>query len=254
MDRHYILMQLSDRSTYPAEAVNYCLDHPDRTISIFYPLLRKASQGSPLEPEEQNALYLGLHLLASLRVKDAFEPLLDLALLQPEKLVDIFGENGIGTTFPRILMSLCDGEGTRLWQTIPARQIDFLIRDAFLRAWTFEVFEGRVSHAMAIQHLAHLLDQDVAPLPDDPIWSGWLTAIADLGFRDLKPLVRDAIHKGYILTETAALAEVEFQSFETALQEADAIEDRSTLQKDRNYLPFSEAPGDWGQAFVNAPT
>jgi hypothetical protein len=64
-----------------------------------------------------------------------------------------------------------------------------MIRDAFLRAWTYEAAsKGRVNAVSAERSLRGFLKSEDAPSPDDPIWSGWLIAIADLGYSELMPL------------------------------------------------------------------
>ncbi|MEP2705767.1 MAG: DUF1186 domain-containing protein [Roseibium sp.] len=253
MDRRDILTQLSDRSAYPADTVRYCLDHADRTTSVFVPLLRKSAENNPIETVEEDALFLGLHVMGELRIRSAFSPLLELSLKHPETLVRIFGEAGIGATLPRVLMCLCQDQSDKLWQVVQSQHLDFLIRDAFLRAWTFEVFEGRVSQAVAVQKLSHMLNDETAPIPSDPIWNGWLTAIADLGFKDLESVANQAVSTGQILADPGDLPDIEIRDFEAAMLETQASEDRSALQVQRGYVPFGDAPGDWGKAFVNAP-
>lgn len=253
MNRQDLIDRLAERTAYPADAVSYCLDQRDRTAAIFLPILEKAAAGKPIPKTENQALFLGLHLLAALRVEKAFYPLQQLAVQIPLRLHQIFGEDALGSTFPRILISICHDQKDLLWQAFEAKGSDFLIRDAFLRAWTYEVLEHRLSQAAAVRLLTGFLDGSDAPPGDDPIWIGWMNAIADLGYRDLVPVVERALSSGQILSQESSLADTEFRSFDSALKEAEASEDRSAFQADRGYIPFGETRGDWGAAFLCAP-
>lgn len=253
MDRQDIIAALASRQTYPAAAISYCRNTPERTTAVFLPLLQRVSEGIRIEPIEEQALYLGAHLLASANVKDLFSPLLVLATQQEETLFRVFGTEGIATSFPRVLMSVSAGEGARLWDAVQRRHLDFLVRDAFLRAWTYEVFEGRISTVTADNRLRAFLHTDNTPPADDLIWNGWLNAIADLGLDDLLPLARQAMTEGRILAEWDGRENSDFQAFTDALKEAGTAEDRSGFQKKRGYVPFGTGPRDWGDFFLSAP-
>lgn len=253
MDREDILKNLLNRNIFPADTVSYCLDNPERSAAIFLPLLNKAAKGIPLEALEERAFYLGLHILAQLRTPNTLSLLQELALNRPHQLLQLLGEEIVGTTFTRILMCVGTEKGKNLWQVAQTHSLDFLIRDAFLRAWTFEVLEGRVNAVAATQTLRAFLDADDAPASDDPIWSGWLIAIADLGYTELAPIAERAIRSGRILAEDGDRSEPEISGFETALKEAKTAVDLPTFLKERGYVPFGEGPRDWGDCFMNAP-
>ncbi|WP_420412281.1 DUF1186 domain-containing protein [Roseibium sp.] len=253
MDRRNILEDLASRNAFPVETIPYCLDNPQRSAAIFLPLLGKAASGSTLEPTEEKSLYLGIHILAALRISAALSPLLDLATKQPQLLFQILGEVGIATTLPRILMCLADGRGDALWQVVKRHELDFLIRDACLRAWTYEALNDRMSAVAVTQALRAYLDEDDAPEPDDPIWSGWLIAIADLGHSELEPIAVRAIETGRILAEDGGRAENDVAGFKTALQETISATDLSAWLEKRGYVPFGKGERDWGDCFLNAP-
>jgi|GEM_PF-4628794 len=253
MDRGDILAKLANRDTYPADAIRYCFDHPDRTVAIYLPILGKAANGGSLEPDEDKSFYLGLHLLAALKITDGFAPLKELAVTRPAFLVQLLGEVGLGETFPRILMSLGGGKAAELWRVVETHELDFMIRDAFLRAWTFEVLEHRVTAIAAIRTLREYLDADDAPGSADPIWSGWLIAIADLGYRELAPLAERAIASGRILTEDGDRSAREISAFQSALAEAGQSNSLPAWLTDRGYQPFGAGTSDWGDCFLNAP-
>ncbi|GAA0779818.1 hypothetical protein E1180_06270 [Roseibium denhamense] len=253
MDRQDILRTLADRDRYPVATIAYCLDDRDRSISIFLPLLQRAAEGKSLSQEENDALFLGCHILGALKISTAFAPLMQLALDRPDRLTDILGENAIGQTFPRLLMGLAEGEETALWYGVNRHGCDFLIRDAFLRAWTYSVFEARISRVAAVRLLRDFLDGDASPPPDDLIWSGWLTAVSDLGLIELKPVAERAILSKRILQEDPGLDDKQFREFEQALKDALPEDDRPTVMAERGYTPFGTGSKDWGDAFLLAP-
>lgn len=253
MDRAQILESLASRNAYPAETVLYCLDNPERSAAIFLPLLGKSAAGVALEPTEEKALYLGIHVLATSRIAGILPPLMDLATKQPQLLFQVFGEAGIATTFPRILICLANGRADDLWQAVNHHEIDFLIRDAFLRAWTFEALNDRISAVAAIQALRTYLDASDAPAPDDPIWSGWLIAIADLGYSELESVAIRAIETGRILGEDGGRTGNDIAGFTSAMQETRSAPDLSAWLEKRGYTPFGTGARDWGDCFLNAP-
>ncbi|WP_428528624.1 hypothetical protein [Roseibium sp.] len=253
LDRRDILNNLADPETYPAEMLAYCLKNPDRSAAIFLPILGKAANGTELDALEKRSFYLGLHILAVLQIPNTFDGVYRLATQQPLLLADLLGEAGLGQTFSRVLMCLSRGKATDLWQGFQNNTLDFMIRDAFLRAWTYEALMGRVNAVAAERRLRGFLKSEAAPLPDDQIWSGWLIAIADLGYSELMPLARDAVSSGRILAEDDNLAAREFDGFETALTEAQSNTDLPEFLKARGYIPFGEGEGDWGDCFVNSP-
>ncbi|MFN3129755.1 hypothetical protein [Roseibium sp.] len=253
LDRRDILKNLADPETYPAEMLAYCLKNPDRSAAIFLPILGKAANGTELDALEAQSIYLGLHILAVLQTPNTFEGVYRLATRQPLILADLLGEVGLGETFPRVLMCLGSGKAVGLWEGFQNNTLDFMIRDAFLRAWTYEALQGRVNAVSAERNLRGFLKSENAPSPDDPIWSGWLIAIADLGYSELMPLARDAVSSGRILAEDENLADGEFEGFETALDEAQSDTNLPEFLAARGYIPFGEGEGDWGDCFVNSP-
>ncbi len=253
LDRRDILENLADPETYPAKMLAYCLKNPDRSAAIFLPILGKAANGTDLDALEQRSFYLGLHILAVLQIPNTFDSVYRLATQQPLILADLLGEVGLGETFPRVLMCLGRGKAGDLWEGFQNSTLDFMIRDAFLRAWTYEALQGRVNAVSAERNLRGFLKSENAPSPDDPIWSGWLIAIADLGYSELVSVARDAVASGRILAEDENVAAKEFEGFETALGEAQSDTDLPEFLKARGYIPFGEGDGDWGNCFVNSP-
>ncbi|MBO9423494.1 hypothetical protein J7444_02125 [Labrenzia sp. R4_1] len=253
LDRRDILENLADPETYPAEMLAYCLKNPDRSAAIFLPILGKAANGTELDALEAQSFYLGLHILAVLRTQNTFDGVYRLATRQPLILADLLGEVGLGETFPRVLMCLGYGKATDLWEGFQNDKLDFMIRDAFLRAWTYEALKGRVNAVSTERNLRGFLKSEDAPPADDPIWSGWLIAIADLGYSELTSVARDAVASGRILAEDENLAAREFEGFETALDEAQSDTDLPEFLAARGYIPFGEGDGDWGNCFINSP-
>ncbi|OJJ12885.1 hypothetical protein BKI51_02075 [Alphaproteobacteria bacterium AO1-B] len=253
LDRRDILENLADRETFPAKTLAYCLENPARSAAIFLPILGKAANGIEVDVVEKKSFYLGLHLLAVLQTPKTFDSLYKFVTKRPLLFTNLIGEVGVGETFPRVLMCLSRGKATDLWEGFQNDTLDFMIRDAFLRAWTYEALKGRVNAVSAERSLRGFLKSEAAPPPDDPVWNGWLIAIADLGYSELMPLAREAVSSGRILAEDENLAAREFDGFETALTEAQSNTDLPEFLAARGYIPFGEGDGDWGDCFVNSP-
>ncbi|NVK34940.1 MAG: DUF1186 domain-containing protein [Rhodobacteraceae bacterium] len=255
MKRHEIIDALSRPGNFPWEGISRCLNHPDDCIPVFLLLLEREARDLPIDPRERLSLFYGIHILAALGVGETFDPLAQ-ALRKPAQKVAALTGDAIGETIPQVLMALSSGHADTCFQLALDPDTDWIIRNAYLRCWTFEVLEGRVSTLTASQKLSSLIS-GTPPDPTDYIWHGWLTAIADLGLEDLMPVVNRALDNGMIRTGATGVNEGDYQDFLHAHMEAcrarKSVGDWLDWQKQNNYLAFGAAREDFKRAFLFAP-
>ena len=220
-------------------------------MPTFLLLREREARGLKLAADEQRALYFGLHLLASLGISDAFLPLKSVLCGDILRTASLVGD-AIGDTIPRVLMALADDRADICWDIVAAPQTDWLIREAFLRCWTFLVLEGRIPMENAEDKLRHF-PTTVAPEPDNFLWNAWMTAVADLGLSSLSPLVEQAFSSGLIENDALANLPSDIAAFHEGLDEAtEALRAEPHIQQrwkeHRGYVPFSGTSQDFIQA------
>ncbi|MEJ8476230.1 hypothetical protein [Roseibium algae] len=218
MKRQDIITELADRSRLPWSTLSFCLENHDACVPTFLLLLEREVRGLLLAEEEQRALFFGIHLLGAFQVREAFAPLQTALCGDSIRAVRLVGD-AIGDTVPRVLMGLGKHKSDACWDAVASPQTDWLVREAFLRCWTFEVLEDRLSMQAAEEKLRRF-PTSVAPEPDNFLWMAWMTAIADLGLSSLAPLIDRTINSGQIETGPLGLLPNDIAVFHEDLKEA----------------------------------
>ena len=189
-----LIAALSGADHLPEEALRRAVAAPAAIADETLRLLRAAADGDALTDAEANLLFWGVHVLAAARDARAFAPLLRLLRQDAETLDDLLGD-AAGTTLPRVLASLYDGEPEGLFGLILDTTIDDLVRNEALAALAFLVRDGRVAREPVSDLLVRFDDKRVA-VEGDIGWTGWEEAIALLGLRALSPRVEAARKDG----------------------------------------------------------
>ncbi len=252
MNRRSIISGLADRSSLPLREISYCLDNGNQAEGIFLMLLERAvHKPASLSEEEGRALYYGIHLLGALGTKAAATPLLKL-LTSVERQAALIVGDAIGSTIPRVLMALTQKSDPDYWPLVTNPSLDWLVRDAFLKAWTFQVMEGAINPKEAEAKLA-AFPRHTLLLADDMIWLSWMTAIADLGLSGLAPLVRKMVAEGEIEVSPLAVSKEELEEFEADLRSASINSELPSWREQRGYTPFAGSVSDFEQASRSCP-
>lgn len=250
-DRQSFIEGLAQRDRFPWETISCCLTQPDDCIPIFLLLLERQARGLPISSTEEKACFFATHVLAAHRVNETLSPLSEILLKSRTKASLIFGD-AIGDSIPRVLMGIGAGESGLAWESVCTPGANWMVREAFLRLWTFEALNGRVDEADAITKLRNFPNK-VSPEPDNPLWGGWMTAIADLGLRDLKPLVESFFETGHIARDEFGYLPIDRAAFEEDLQEGvDMRGQDSATQASwarmKGYRPFMASEDDFRSA------
>lgn len=244
MNRQSIIHNLTDISALPWETLYYCLEHPGETEQIFLMRLERAMRmPETLEEVERNALFYGIHLLGALEVMPARAPLLALLRGDQKIAADLIGD-AIGTTIPRVLMTFADDDVSDYWEAICTPSIDWLVRDAFLKAWTFHMLEDRSNLKDAETSLRSL--PDILKLsPDDMFWLSWMTAIAHLGLSELAAEVPERIAGNQIDASLQTVSAADLADFEAILQDALERNQSEDWRAQNGYIPFGPSFADF---------
>lgn len=241
MDRGQIISELSGRTRLPWDALQTCLADKGRTEAIFIPILSGICASKRTSPAEEAALFYGLHLLAVHR-SVATRALLERFLQNHREEVDrILGDAAIGETLPRILMAIGSHEPDALWAFALHSPADWLIRDAFLKAWSYAVLEGVFPRSKAKTALKQFPEQ-VTLDPEDPFWISWMNSIADLGMGELEPVLKQVLLEGRVETGPFGLAPADFDDTLRRLGASTASSRNDpTWRLKAGYTPFGDA-------------
>ncbi|KAB1076113.1 DUF1186 domain-containing protein [Methylobacterium planeticum] len=194
-----LIAELSGADHLPAEALRRAAAEPAAIADETLRLIAAAGDGTELADGEANLLFWGLHALAAARDARAFAPLLRLLRQDADTLEDLLGD-AAGTTLPRVLAGLYDGEPDGLFALILDTTVDDLVRNEALAALVFLVRDGRIPLDPVRDLLMRFDDKRVA-VEGDIGWIGWEEAIALLGLRALAPRVEAARKDGRLTDE-----------------------------------------------------
>ena len=174
---------LASEMGYPADAVAACLARPEQAVPLLRALLQRASRGLPLSEMEASQLFVGLHILAMLRDRASYLPLMRLLRQPIDQVEDLLGD-AITASLSKVIASLYDGEPDDLFEIIGDPSVDEWIRDALWHAATTLVFVGRIDRAIMRAFILRFDAEKLAP-KGDFAWIGWLCTIAHLGYADV---------------------------------------------------------------------
>ncbi|MBO0345657.1 DUF1186 domain-containing protein [Roseibium sp. CAU 1637] len=249
--RQGIIDALAARDHFPWEVIEGCLSDPDECVPIFLLLLEREARGLEISPSEGRACFFATHLLAALRVTDALAPLTAILCNSPDRANLLFGD-AIGDSIPMALMGLCAGKADAIWDRVAAPGADWVVREAYLRAWTHEALQERVPPDLMIERLRGFPSK-IAPEPDSYLWAAWMTAIADLGLSELKPLVESLFQTGHIARDPFGYLPVDQAAFSEDLAEAALLRQQGTITlaswaQQKGYRPFAPKETDFRHA------
>ncbi|SHL35485.1 DUF1186 domain-containing protein [Roseibium suaedae] len=248
MNRQELIASLARRDLFPWRTIGLCLDRPELCIPPLLLLLERKARGLFLSEDEHRALYYGVHILAALKVREAASPLTAILCGDLEEAAELVGD-AIGDTVPRILMAFMPALADRAWDVVASPQIDWIIREAFLRAWTYAVLEEAVPLEIAAEKLRQF-PSTVCPEPDSFLWAGWLNAIADLGLGSLKANAMRAFETGQIAADEFGFFPADIETFHSDLARMDAstAQQRRAFLLRRGYRPFQPTHDEFAQA------
>jgi hypothetical protein len=180
----------------PDRAIVMCTVRIEEAAPLLRAVLVKAADGKILSEQEETLLFRGLHILGAARDTETCQPLLRL-LHRPEADLDLLLGDTITESLTKIVAGVFDGNADALFDAMANPSIDGFIREALIGAATFLTWKSLIPLDRMEGFLRRVDEEKLAP-DGDPVWSGWMMAIALLGLRDWMPLVRQAFDEGRI--------------------------------------------------------
>jgi hypothetical protein len=163
--------------------------------------IARVADATAVEEGDIDLAFYGLHILGGARDRRLF-PLLLRIMRLPSEPLDLLLGYAITETLKRIAIGTFDGSTADLLDLIADRETDEYVRLAMFGTLAYLVFESRVDIEEAEQFLVRFDDQRLAPA-QDMAWSGWETAIALLGLREMVPRVQAAWREGRMVSNVS---------------------------------------------------
>ncbi len=197
----------ADDNTVLIPALRWSFDHWDEAFPAFLSLLETYPVGVVADKDTSWAAYFILHLCGDMAEKRVF-PVLCRQLLSPVTADDLLGD-ATTETLAGILIRTYAGDVAPLMAVIETPGADEFVRDAALKAMAYLTRSGAIPEMAMRFHLAHLANH-LLPRTKDFVWVGLATAIAALGYADLRPIVHAIYEEGLI--DDFAFAETDFEA------------------------------------------
>jgi len=236
MDTDRIIARLGFAEKLPVGVIQACLSDRVEVAPALLDLLKRCADNTPVRPEEEEAIFLVVHILGELGEKRAFQPIMDFLVGDQKRWDRILGD-AVTENLPQILISTYDGSTQRLYDVMNDSNIDEFVRDAAFRTWTYLVCTGELDREEAQQYLLKSFET-LRPVTSSYVWVAWVDAVARLGFDDMRDLVKQAFAEGR-LPEWS----LDFQDFEDELAGALAANDCQAWMRENRLYPFTDTVG-----------
>ena len=233
MDTGAILRELTHAEGLPRDALKAASAQRFEMLPLFLNEIEAYLALEPAARAKQTPLFFIFHLLGEWREKAAYRPLARLLRLPGHEIDAILGD-AITTTSHRVMAAVFDGDPRPLYDIILDRNAEELIRSSMCEALAMVTLRGELDRALVGRFLRDAF-MDLLPQAQNFVWAGWQSAIALLGMRDLKILVKKAFDRGFIDSHVLA-----FDHFEQDLRQGIQRPGEPQCPDDHEYTLFGD--------------
>ncbi len=196
MARHELLDALVNAEESPLPLLGDCLVRIDEVAPDLLAVVENAADGTLVRPDDENLLFLALHILGAGRVERLHAPLMRLLRRPIDELDELLGDAKT-ETLGKIIAGGFNGNANDLFELLYEPSIDEFMRDSVFGAVAFLTWAGRIDAAVTRDFLLRF-DVD-RPIPaGDFAWFSWASAIELLGWSDLAEHAETAYRDGRI--------------------------------------------------------
>jgi hypothetical protein len=151
-------------------------------------------------PADQRAaptpVFYAFHLLGDWKDKSAYRLLSRFLRCPPDELEAQIGD-GLVETAHRVIASVFDGDPEPIFEIILDPLAEEFVRSRMCEALSMLVLRGEVDREAVARFLRDCF-MNLQPQSECYVWTGWQSAIAMLGLRELRGLVKKAFDRGFI--------------------------------------------------------
>ena len=196
MDAEAILHELTHTSGLPRAALHAASAQRDELLPKFLGVIEDHLGREPSLPTEPTPLFFIFHLLGEWQERAAYRPLASLLRRSSDEVDAIFGD-ATTSTCHRVMAAVFDGDPQPLFDIILDPGADEYIRSRMCEALAMITLRGELDRDRAARFLRDAFNE-LHPQRCCFVWFGWQSAIAMLGLRELKVLVKRAFTRGFI--------------------------------------------------------
>ena len=240
MDAQALISDLANAEGLPQETLNACMDQRDVTVPAFLNLLMQAAHSEVVDDRDASALFFIIHLLAEMKVTEAYEPLMRL-LGREKEVIEKILRDAVTETSHKIIISVFDGNTNALYELMNNPTAYEFTRNSAFRAWTYFVATGVIDRIEAEQYLIECVD-NLQPQNEGYVWTSWLDAVATLGFESLRPLARKICETGL-----ASPLNMDMEDFDRVVGEALSQNDCEAFLRENHLEPFTDTIGTFSK-------
>jgi hypothetical protein len=188
-----LLARLAEQGRMPREALAEAVTRWDELAPIVIDMIDKRPSEVDPSPQQDDGLFLIIHLCAQQREQRAYRPLLRLVSGDADLVEHTLGD-AITEKLGKIIAAVFDGETAPLHEAILSPSVDQYVRDALLEGLTRLTQQGRISRDDTLAFLRRC-DAEMQPRRDNHAWCAWQEAVAVLGFTELQEAVERAFRE-----------------------------------------------------------
>jgi uncharacterized protein len=196
MDAGAILHELTYATDLPREALHAASARRAELLPKFLGWIEDYLGQEPALRANPTPLFFIFHVLGEWREKTAYRPLARLLLCPADDVDAIFGD-ATAETCHRVMAAVFDGDPQPLYEIILDPNAEEFIRSRMCEALAMVTLRGGLDRAQTSRFLRDAYNE-LQPQRLCYVWFGWQSAIAMLGFGELKVLVKRAFDRGFI--------------------------------------------------------
>ena len=246
MDIQTIIRELTQAEGLPREALAAASARRAEMVPVFLKEIEDHLSLDPAARAKPTPLFFIFHLLGEWREKSAYRPLARLLRLPDDEVDAIFGDS-ITTTSHRVMAALFDGDPQPLCEIILDPNAEEFIRWSMWEALAMVTRRGELDRAVTGRFLRDAF-MELQPQAECDVWVGWQSAIAMLGMRDLKSLVKSAFDRGFIDSDILG-----FDDFEEDLRQGIEHPDEPWTLDGHKYTLFGNTIDELSEWYCFTP-
>ena len=231
MEPDEILHFLTEAEDLPKEALEAATGRQTEMVPLFLAVIEEFLAAPAKARAEPTALFYIFHLMGSWREKSAYRPLA--RFLRCAQVDDILGD-AITSTSHRVMATIFDGDPQPIYDIILDPDTDEFVRSRMCETLAILVLRNELDRHDVVRFLEDAFGK-IKPRSSCYVWQGWQSAVAMLGARELKPVVKQAFDREYV--DRIWLG---FQDFEEDLEFAIEHPGKSRLDNDGLYTSFGD--------------
>jgi len=195
MDARTILDELTHATDFPKKALQAAAAQRAELLPTFLGVVEDYLSREPTT-RDPGPLFFIFHLLGEWRERTAYRPLARLLRCPADEAEAILGD-ATTSTCHRVMAAVFDGDPQPLFDIILDPDAEEYIRSRMCEALAMITLRGELDRDRAARFLRDAFNE-LQPQRSCFVWFGWQSAIAMLGLRELKVLVKPAFDRGFV--------------------------------------------------------